>query len=171
MLKIKQSQSFLDELEDVDWFDDEQDDLPSREQGFVTQDNYEEFEPRNDDVLAPYDPDARSEIPLGNEMLGIPRDTNEVEYSDPIKLIDDGMEKQEVISFEYTNRFGAFAGLRTVEPHYTFIANTTNNEILVTFDRDSNAIRAFIVGNIHPFGVRYEDVHFIPKTEIMRGVF
>ena len=86
-------------------------------------------------------------------------------------MIYDGIDQGQVITFDYTNRFGQYAGTRTVEPHYTFIAKTTGNEVLVTHDRGQNDIRAFIVGNIHPYGVRYEGLTFEPKGEIMRGIY
>lgn len=115
-------------------------------------------------------PNFMDELPLGNELLGIPEDTREISYFSPIQLVYDGIDKNEVISFQYTNRHGEYAGLRTVEPHYTFIAKTTGNEVLVTYDRDINDIRAFIVSNIHPQGVRYENVRFEDRPEIMQGV-
>lgn len=181
------AQNWQDEIKDVDWFGDDVD-FP---QGNVTDDNLSDYlvddlddplpQPKvNDPIKNPNQnqylmqddrPDYMTEIPIGNELLGIPETAREIEYSTPHNLIDDGMEFSEVISFEYTNRHGEYAGLRTVEPHYTFIAYTTGNEILVTFDRDVGDIRAFIVGNIHPGGVRYEDVKFQPKPEIMVGVY
>ena len=181
MLKIKRAQSFLDELDDVDWGDEDLDDLPERflpkphgEQGFIDENNYEDFEPstKEDKIFdLPRDQEAREEIPKANELLGIPQDTKEIEYSSGQQLVYDGIDNNEVVSFDYTNRFGMYSGTRTVEPHYTFVAQGTGNEVLVSFDRDQNNIRAFIVGNIHPFGVRYEEVGFIPKKEIMTGIY
>ncbi|MHA2279872.1 MAG: WYL domain-containing protein [Promethearchaeota archaeon] len=181
-------QSFLDELDDVDWGDEPQRPSPSGRisphgpQGIINERNFEQFEPTTIEEpieegapTAPTVPDRpldyRQEIPTQNELLGIPPDTNEIEYADSQQLVYDGIDNNEVVSFDYTNRHGQYAGTRTVEPHYTFIARTTGNEVLVTFDRDQNDIRAFIVGNIHPYGVRYEEVIFDPKGEIMRGIF
>ena len=91
-----------------------------------------------------------------------------------LKIKSDAYAKRdklpEAIGFDYTNRHGAYAGWRIVEPHYTFYAYTTGNLVLVTWDRDVQDIRAFIVGNIHPNGVRYEGETFSPKPEIMRGI-
>jgi len=123
-----------------------------------------------------------SEEKQENEVLGIPNETLEIVYDgsqdpntgeilDQQKQVYDGIDNNEVISFDYTDRHGRNAGRRIVEPYYTFIARTTGNEILVTFDKTKNDIRAFIVGNIHPYGVRYEDVQFEPKSEIMKGVY
>lgn len=194
MLKIRNAelhrwgQSFLDEMEDIDWGDDRKrhppfsmpgpkPPVPHGEPGVIGEDQYEQFEPGTLEEIVdmPTEPQARpdwqEEIPLGNELLGIPEGTKEVEYDSGEQLIYDGIEQGQVITFDYTNRFGQYAGTRTVEPHYTFIANTTGNEVLVTHDREQNDIRAFIVGNIHPYGVRYEGITFEPKGEIMRGIY
>lgn len=178
-------QSFLDEMEDVDWGDpdpqrrtpyvskEDSPPMPHGQQGIIGDDLFENFEPgsaeeASEDIPAP---EAREEIPMGNEMLGIPEGTQEIEYNSGKDLVYDGIDEGHVVSFDYTNRFGAYAGTRTVEPHYTFVATTTGNEVLVSFDRDQGDIRAFIVGNIHPYGVRYEGVQFEPRGEIMRGIY
>lgn len=179
-------QSFLDELEDVDWGDDirqrrvEKNGIPPMahgQQGVVGEDIFENFEPG---IVEEQGPEGRDEIPFGSQELGIPEGAREIEYNgstdpatgqqlDQQKLAYDGIDNREIISFDYTNRFGMYAGTRTVEPHYTFVASTTGNEVLVTWDIDQNDIRAFIVGNMHPFGVRYEGVQFSPRGKIMRG--
>lgn len=192
MLKIvtaelhRLGQSFLDELEDVDWGDDAQSGRisPHGPQGVINEGNFEDYEPTaiEDPVeqQLPTEPGIppqegmdpyRREIPMGNELLGIPQGTPEIEYDNSQQLVYDGIDGDDVISFDYTNRHGQYAGTRTVEPHYTFMAQTTGNEVLVTFDRDQNDIRAFIVGNIHPYGVRYENVKFEPRGEIMKGIY
>ncbi len=113
--------------------------------------------------------DYRSEIPTINELL-TPNAVREHIYSDAHDLISDAISTNEVIGFDYVNRHGAYSGWRTVEPHYIFEAYTTGNTILVTWDRDINDIRAFIVGNVQPEGVRYEGEIFEPRGEIMVGV-
>jgi hypothetical protein len=180
-------QSFLDELDDVDWGDDPQQPQqsgrisPHGPQGVIDEGNFESFEPTAieepvEDAIpgAPavpdQTPDYQHEIPTQNELLGIPAETREIEYDNSQQLVYDGIDNNEVISFDYTNRHGQYAGTRTVEPHYTFIATTTGNEVLVTFDRDQNDIRAFIVGNIHPYGVRYEDTLFQPTSSIKTAI-
>jgi hypothetical protein len=180
-------QSFLDELEDVDWGEEGPDPYwpdrisPHGPQGTINEDNFEQFEPTTaeepeegrigDDGDEDYPLDYQREIPTQNENLGIPPGTKEIEYDNSKQLVYDGIDNTEVITFEYTNRHGQYAGTRTVEPHYTFIAQTTGNEILVTFDLDQNDIRAFIVGNIHPYGTRYESVNFAPRGSIMKGIY
>ena len=163
---------------------------PHGPQGVINEENYSKYEPttieepvENQPTLYQRDapPGYQQEISTQNEQLGIPEEAPEIEYDGSIdpntgqsldqqKQVYDGIDNNEVISFDYTNRFGQYAGTRIVEPHYTFQARTTGNEVLVTFDRTKNDIRAFIVGNIHPFGVRYENVLFEPRGEIMRGI-
>lgn len=182
MLKVsskKLAQYWRDEIEDVDWGDDPppEDEVP----GLVNEDNLndyladeiedtEEGTPVGQQPIPTEIDEVRDEIPSANELLGIPEDTKEIQYGSGQELLYDAMDKMEVVSFEYTNRHGNYAGLRTVEPHYAFIAPTTGNEVVVTFDRDVDDIRAFIIGNIHPGGVRYEGANFSPRSEIMRGV-
>jgi hypothetical protein len=169
----KKAQSFLDEIGDVDWGDDQ------RPAGAITDDNLEQYlvDDRDDEGFEeigtdqPLIYDYREELPLGRPEYGVPEEAEEIDYADPEELVTDGINNAEVISFEYTDRHGNYAGTRTVEPHYTFIAATTGNEVLVTFDLSRSDIRAFIVGNIHPNGVRYEGVTFDPRGEIMRGVY
>lgn len=182
--KLSQS-NWLDEIRDVDWGRDDIDWPP----GSVNDENFQDY--LADDLEEPPQPQQPSEstlqnpnlepsdqpetymdeIPRGSEALGVPEDTKEIEYTSSRQLIYDGIDNTELVSFDYTNRHGAYAGLRTVEPHYTFIARSTGNEILVTYDRDVDDIRAFIVGNIHPKGVRYDGVKFQPRPEIMTGVY
>jgi len=167
----KKSQTFLDEIEDVDWGDDP----PPR--GVVNDKNLDQY--LTDDIEEtpevtqigedqPVQYPFMEETPMGRPGMVDP-ESEEIPYADSDQLVTDGIDNGEVISFDYTNRFGEYAGTRTVEPHYTFIAGT-GNEVLVTFDRGQNDIRAFIVGNIHPNGVRYEGEHFEPRDEIMVGV-
>jgi len=115
--------------------------------------------------------DFLEEVPTGLSV-DIPTDSPQVEYSDVADLLSAGMATRHMISFEYTNRYGEYAGRRYVEPHYTFDARTTGNKILVTFDHKASDIRAFIVGNIWPGGVLYkgDELSFTPRQEIMQGV-
>ena len=180
----KRAQHWMDEIRDVDYGDDkpgryETPDTP----GLVNEQNLDDYlvdeieKPEKEEKLpkgrhpVPTEIDEiRDEIPTSNELLGIPEGTREVQYQSPQELLYDAMDNAEVVSFEYTNRHGYYAGRRVVEPHYAFLAPTTGNEVVVTLDRDVDDIRAFIIGNIHPGGVRYEKVNFNPLDEIMRGV-
>jgi len=163
---------------------------PHGPQGVINEQNYSQYEPTNieepvEDQPTMYqrgEPTGYSQDIPTNEELGVSEEAREIEYDgsvdpntgrnlDQQQQVYDGIDNNEVISFDYTNRFGQNAGRRVVEPHYTFVARTTGNEVLVTFDRTKNDIRAFIVGNIHPYGVRYENVLFEPRGEIMRGIY
>lgn len=184
--KITKSQwSWQDDIEDVDWFDDEEEGTH-----LVNEDNLDEYLADEIEKHQPVDrlpadappDDYRDEIPTINEYL-TPNALREIEYQDAFSLVSDamshkdekGLSSPEVIGFNYTNRHGFYAGWRTVEPHYTFLAYSTGNLVVVTYDRDVNDIRAFIVeskdgaGGIQPGGVRYEGEVFQPKTEIMVG--
>ena len=87
-------------------------------------------------------------------------------YDDVNALIKDSL-LQRVIKIDYTTRFGIFTPDRIVEPHRTFTAGT-GNQILLTFDRTVGDIRGFIIGNIKPGGVLYENT-FDVKPDIMRS--
>jgi len=183
---IKRLATWRDEIEDVDWGDDEATEHPINEDNFedFLVDDIEESQEFPDQTRyeAPLPGDWRDELPTTNEYL-TPDAERELEYSDPERLVSDaishvdenGLKAPEVIGFEYINRHGFYAGHRIVEPHYTFLANTTGNLVLVSFDRGERDIRAFIVrsktgkGGIQPNGVRYEGEVFRPKDEIMIG--
>ena len=173
-------QSFLDELENVDWGDNPPDFPPDPRgnQGVITEDNYEQYEPTA--IEEPIEEHVQRTVEPTSEEPAIQmpefqdegeHPENAVEYGSGQQLVYDGIDNYEVIAFDYTNRHGQYAGTRRVEPHYTFVASTTGNEVLVSFDHTRGDIRAFIVGNIHPYGVRYEGETFEPRGEIMRGVY
>lgn len=177
---IKSSQTWQEEIEDVDWGDEDTDRLVDETNldDYLVDNVEENPELPQEPPQPPHRPeipegappeDYRSEIPTINEIL-TPDATREIIYPAADELISDAISRREVIGFDYVNRHGAYAGWRTVEPHYTFYAYTTGNMILVTWDRDVNDIRAFIIGNIQPNGVRYEDEIFDPKTQIMVGI-
>jgi len=177
----KWSQTWQHDIKDVDWGDDD----PGH---FVNDNNLEDYlvddveEPTEETEetpastspkapTTPTTPGYMDELPTTNEYL-TPDAVREVVYQDIEELLSDAMssEPHETIGFDYTNRHGTYAGWRIVEPHYTFLAYTTGNNILVIWDRDVRDIRAFIIGNIHPNGVRYEGEKFAPKMEIMKGI-
>ncbi len=171
---VKLGQSFLDELDDVD--------DGHGDQGVINEENYEDFlaDEREKEEAARYDPS----IGLRPDYVPEPdvSSINQVHYHNeegktPTDLIYEGIDNSEIIEFRYTTRHGVDAGYRRVEPHYTFVASTTGNEVLVTYDvtpgidESKGRIRAFIIGNIHPDGVRYEGEVFEPRSEIMRGIY
>ncbi len=196
MLKIvtaelyRLGQSFLDELEDVDWGDDAPPDRgrisPHGPQGVIDEGNFEQYEPGTiepqqgqEQVPLDEEPDRGFLDEIPEDMFEIdplepPEGTNEIIYTGQSpytmrQLAKDGIDKLEVITFEYIDRFNEYRGTRKVQPHYTFVAPTTGNEILVTWDLEKQGIRAFIVGNMNPYGVRYEGFNFNPRGDIMTG--
>lgn len=190
--KLAQNAPWLDDIRDVEWLGEEPDFFPPSErpeppgEGAVDESNYTDFladdlDEQDEDIQQPQEESFLDEIPIGNEEL-LHEEAKPVEYQDSFQLIHDARARQEVISFEYINRHGAYAGWRTVEPHYLFPARTTGNIVLVAWDRDVNDIRAFIVGNgttpfvskhtdptagIQPGGVRYENETFEWRPEIV----
>lgn len=173
--KILLSQNFLDELNDIEWDDGH------GEQGIINDQNYEDFlaDEREKEEASNYDPnvglrpDYQPEPDVPNVRKVVYKAEDGLSAMD---LVYDGIDREEVIEFGYTTRHGRDSGYRTVEPHYTFIASTTGNEVLVTYDltpgidTTKGRIRAFIVGNIHPNGIRYQGQQFQPRGEIMRGI-
>lgn len=189
--KLAQRPSWLDDINDVEWLDEEPDFFPSGDrpeppdEGAVDETNYTDFLADDVDEDRPEDqPKQESfldEIPIGNQEL-LQEEAQPVEYQDPFDLIHDARARQEVISFQYVNRHGAYAGWRTVEPHYIFPARTTGNIVLVAWDRDVDDIRAFIIGSgaspvvskqtnpsagIQSGGIRYENERFEWRPEIV----
>lgn len=149
------SQNFMDELSDVDWGDNP----PEHTPGFINDSNYQDY-------LAD---DLQEDSSISPTQI-TEDETTWQEYDDANQLVNDGIDSMNVVSFDYTTRHGTYIGQRTVEPHYLFVANSTGNLILVAWDLGHSEIRAFIVGNIHPFGVRYKNMTFQPRSEIMSGV-
>lgn len=68
-----------------------------------------------------------------------------------------------VMRIEYVTRSGKSLA-REVEPHGTFHADSTGNQILVTYDRTIGGIRAFIMKNIKAFALLEEK--FKPKFRV-----
>lgn len=165
----------MDEIQDVDWNNGR------GEPGVIDENNYEDFlaDEREKEEASNYDPQVGLRPDYVPEQ-GVPN-IRKIPYSaengkSPVDLVYDGIDNTEVIEFGYTSRHGTDAGIRRVEPHYTFIARTTGNEVLVSYDlspgidTSKGRIRAFIVGNIHPNGVRNAGEAFAPRPEIMSGV-
>ncbi len=192
---LRYSQNFMNDLEDgVDWGSEEQNDqfdLPDNQwENYIVDDventEDEEFSDlyQESDEFAgsfsndfDYDAAAEPANELSNET---PIDTqqellpdgeqleSEEEIPNPYDLINMSMsDPPRLIKFDYTTKDGRFTTNRVVEPHRTFVASGTGNEILLTYDRTVGDIRGFIVGNIKPFGVLYKNT-FTRRPEIMR---
>lgn len=87
------------------------------------------------------------------------------EDMDLYKFLDLSIKNKDVIKIDYTTKKGVFIQ-RTVEPHGSFLARTTGNLILVTYDRTSGVgdIRAFIVTNISKYD--FDKNKFEPKFKV-----
>lgn len=165
---IKVAQSFLDDLGNVDWEDDQfespwdkylVDEIENPEE--FTDDAKENLE-ETPEIVPETVPETGTQILPDGESIDI-----EKEYMSVDELLKNSMgEPPHIIKFDYTTRNGRFTGERIVEPHRIYTAFTTGNEILLTFDRTVNDIRGFIVGNIKPFGVMYRNT-FQRRPEIM----
>lgn len=177
--QLKQSQTWREDIEDPDWFEEEEKDFqedniadeeeinqylvdeieqsPYLEPTVSEPGEYLEEIPTTDPYLTP---NTDKEIIYGNDIWGLLRDSMKENTPDQLP---------EVIGFYYVNRYGFPAGWRIVEPHKIVYARTTGNYILVTWDRSVNGIRAFIIGNIQPNAVIYEGEEFNRKSEVMRG--
>jgi len=176
--------NFMDELRDgVDYGDESEDEYGLPWEDFI-EDNIEE-EPLEPETQYPTtglqpQPPQTTETPgilepIEEELGGYaPGDTDMLNgeelyvadsYDDINALIRDSLQRY-VIKIDYTTIDGRFTGDRVVEPHRTFVAGTGNN-ILLTFDRTVGDIRGFVIGNIKPGAVLYENT-FDVKPEIMR---
>ena len=121
--------------------------------------NYEDFladelDQNTEDVSIYESPEELQIVPDGT-TLEIPEQSNQIAYNDPFEMVQESLGFN-IVTFDYTNRHGTYAGQRTVEPHDWFVAPTTGNHILVGYDLGVRDIRAFIINNIHPGGIRYE---------------
>lgn len=136
---------------------------------FVNEDNLDDYLSDNLDDQTQSDLDLiPNPLVIDKTHNRIPPEAVETVYPNPFQLVYDGIKTKEVISFDYTTRHGTYIGKRAVEPHYTFFAVNSGNEILVSFDRTVNDIRAFIIGNIHANGVKYNRVVFAPRGSIIQ---
>tara|TARA_Y100000310_G_scaffold344350_1_gene456669 strand:+ start:5255 stop:5794 length:540 start_codon:yes stop_codon:yes gene_type:complete len=104
------------------------------------------------------------EDPEGEERLDLPEiPITEDEYPDfptAQEALNWAEQNNETIRIYYITKGGRDIK-RDVEPHGQFMARTTGNRILVTFDRTVGDIRAFIVSNIMHYIFAGED--FEPK--------
>ena len=88
------------------------------------------------------------ELPQEEEPPDIPIPEEEYpEFPTTEEAVNWAQQNHESIRIYYTTRGGRDIK-RDVEPHGQFLAKTTGNRILVTFDRTVGDIRAFIVDNI-----------------------
>jgi len=144
----------------------------------IDKDNWQEYSPENDDVDAQWEQqveptDEPRETPIAidqkEDTSGVIPEFKEIPYYTAEELIEDAERERELIGFYYTTIEGTPVGYRIVEPHYTFVAATTGNHILVSYDRVVDDIRAFVIGPSMYGGVRYSGAKFQPKPQITAG--
>ncbi len=147
----KAQENFWEDIRDVDWGGDAPEDRGTSDLDY---ERYlvDDFEPEPDPNIPPG--------PVDPADAGIMDTVQTKTYDNPFNLIAESLGYAP-ISFYYTTIKGADIGQRIVEPHDWKIAET-GNALVVAYDLtpgidDSNGrIRSFIIGNIHPGGVRYE---------------
>ena len=145
MLKIISAQRYYDpdapgEVEDLP----EENQIPGQELPVVGPENLGEYidpEEDEDQIVEEPPPGFQAEETFLDEIPEV--------FEDDRDLIDEAINADQCIAFEYTTRNGNYAGWRLIEPYGTFVAGT-GNELVVSWDRHRQNIRAFIINNIHP---------------------
>lgn len=170
--------NFIDELrQGVDYGPDADDEYGLPWEDYIEDNIAEEEEPKLEPEAA--EPELEPEIaeqPRINGYQAGDVDFFEGEELPVVKsydninaLIRDSLRRH-VVKIDYTTRHGVFTSDRIVEPHRTFTAGT-GNQILLTFDRSvgngAGGIRGFIISQIHPGAVLYEN-NFQIHPEIMK---
>lgn len=168
VIKLAQG-SFVDELRDIDWGEDE--DFESPWDKYLVDEIEKPEEKEISEVEETELPTPPMEIPPEEDLITLPDGETlepEGEYMNVQELLTNSMDDPpHLIKFDYTTRYGIYTANRIVEPHRIYTA-MTGNDILLTYDRSIGGdIRGFIVGNIKPFGVLYKNT-FVRKPEIMK---
>lgn len=135
----------------------------------ILEDSYDDKdEPSQEDMIVP-DDGEQPEISPDNQQEPqeeeIPQDDEYPEFGSPAEALTWAQQNREVVHIWYTTKKGRDIK-RNVEPHGQFVADTTGNPIVVTFDETIGDIRAFIV----PHVLHYSFVgnQFQPKF-VVRG--
>lgn len=94
-------------------------------------------------------PESQDQYPLDEpqEPFPVPDEEEYPDFSSTAEAMAYGQLEREVVRIWYQTKRGRDIE-REVEPHGQFIAKTTGNHILVTFDRTVGDIRAFIMDNV-----------------------
>jgi len=117
--------------------------------------NYELFD--KDDIALPEmtEEDVGDKIPLADDIEEKAIDIDKVQpieedqndypkFGNAFDAIRYAIDNKEIIRIHYTCKSGIFI-IRDIEPHGWFNARTTGNLIVVSWDRDVNWYRAFII--------------------------
>jgi len=99
--------------------------------------------------------------PVREEEVEAPHDWQNVNDEDltPDQKILKAIDIQQCLMFDYFTLSGAETGTRITEPYGDFVARTTGNHILVTWDRHRQAIRAFCIDNMSNIKILYGDFY------------
>jgi len=162
--KYKTAQALV-QLPDVETLvmpDEEEEDVPSYEEEFGTKriedsisPDVETFEIENiPEVLEDNLDQEEADIVTGPAFDSIEEAEGYEDQKERFGSIPQAMRwaklNNEVVLIEYITD-GGVQITRMIEPHLEFIARTTGNHILVTYDRTVNDIRAFIIDNIRDY--------------------
>jgi hypothetical protein len=146
--------------------------IPSEGQISEILDDSESMEPLPPAFYEPgssenYPQELESRIRFKEQDSGIPSGGTDEAYGNSSDLVKDGIANRQLIGFEYITKKGKYVGYRILEPHYTYVAQSTGNNLVVGFDRVTAGIRAFIIGNNMYGGVRYTNAEFEARPSIM----
>lgn len=121
----------------------------------ILEDSYDEDteKPSQDDMIVPnqegmdpeISPDQQQEQEPQEE--NIPEDDEYPEFGSPAEALTWAQQNREVVHIWYMTKGGRDIK-RNVEPHGQFVAESTGNPIVVTFDETIGDIRAFIVSHV-----------------------
>ncbi len=95
-----------------------------------------------DDKIEPLDEEVVIE-----EIPGIPEEEIP-EFANQYDALEWSEDNNEIVQINYTTKYGRNL-IREIEPHGSFYSSSTHRNILVSFDRTVNGIRAFIIRNIN----------------------
>lgn len=169
--KVGQRTPFVSEEEMQDFVpvDNEGNRLPVyRQEDF---DQYLEDDIQEQEDIPPQpNPDVQENLPEGFLVEPVPEvvetDKDYPEFEHPAIALAWAEENKEIIRIYYKTRKGIDIE-RDVEPHGQFVARTTGNQIVVTYDNTIGNIRAFIVNNIMYYS--FTGKQFKPKFRIENG--
>lgn len=162
--------NFIDEIEDVEWEDDQED---PRGWTQLNEDNIDDYmadneEPPLEEVHEEAQEDNFIDDPNQWEPLedfGLDENVD-YQYDDVMQLLTDAYNNRELISFGYTDRFGTFSNRSGVEVHGKYMPGT-GQELIVTFDNSVGDIRTFTIERIHPGGIRHSGRVFQDDPRLM----
>ena len=138
----------------------------------ILEDSYDEGEPSPEDMIAPEPQDQQPEISPEQMQQDEPQeeeipveDESYPKFGTPAEALNWAQQNHEAVFIWYTTKGGRDIK-RVIEPHGQFVAESTGNPIVVTFDQTIGDIRAFIVPRVMHYSFVGEE--FQPKF-VVRG--